>query len=143
MRKSGCSKASSVTSNMRPRGFTATGRRMSGPSTMAESNGTAERADGPASPSLVAARYALLLLSCVTALIYFTWRIGVVNTAYPVYSWIVYAAEVVGFARALLFLRSVVRLTHNEPPPAPSGLRVDVFVPTYDEPVEVVRRTVL
>lgn len=99
--------------------------------------------DGPTPATLVAVRYALLLLTCITALIYFTWRIGVVNPAYPVYSWFVYAAEFIGFARALMFLLSVVRLTRREPPPAPPGLSVDVFIPTYDEPVDVVRRTVL
>jgi cellulose synthase (UDP-forming) len=99
--------------------------------------------EGPAPASLVAVRYALLLLSCLGAIVYFQWRIGVMNTEFPVYSWIVYAAEVAGFARALMFLLSAVRVIHREPPPAPPGLSVDVFIPTYDEPVDVVRRTVL
>lgn len=106
-------------------------------------NSGAERTGGPAPPPLVAARYALLLLTCVSAAIYLTWRPGVVNPAFPVYSWAVYAAEIIGCVRALLFLQSVVRLPHREPPPAPPGLRVDVFVPTRDEPVDVVRRTLL
>ena len=98
---------------------------------------------GPAPAPLVAVRYALLLLTCITALIYFSWRTAVVNPAFPVYSWIVYAAELVGFARVLMFMLSTVRMTHREPPPAPPGLSVDVFIPTYDEPIDVVRRTVL
>lgn len=106
-------------------------------------NSAAERTGGPAPPALVAARYALLLLTCASALIYLTWRAGVVNPAFPVYSWAVYAAEIIGCIRALLFLQSVVRLPHREPAPAPPGLRVDVFVPTCDEPVDVVRRTLL
>jgi len=65
------------------------------------------------------------------------------NPAYPVYSWIIFAAELVGFTRLLMFLLLAVRLTHREPPPAPAGLVVDVFVATYDEPIEIVRRTVL
>jgi cellulose synthase (UDP-forming) len=100
--------------------------------------------DVPASSSLVAARYALLLLACLTALIYFQWRTGVMNPAFPVYSWIVFAAELLGFARAVMFLLSTVRVPHHDPPPAPpAGLTVDVFVPTYNEPVDIVRRTAL
>ena len=101
------------------------------------------RLDGPAPAPLVAFRYALLLLSGLSAIVYFQWRIGVVNPAFPAYSWIVYAAEVIGFGRALMFLLSAVRILHREPPPAPPGLSVDVFIPTYDEPDDVVRRTVL
>jgi len=87
---------------------------------------------------LVAVRCASVLLSCLTALLYFQWRNGVFNPAFPAYSWIVYAAEIVGFARTLIFLLSALRLTHREPPPAPPGQTVDVFVTTYDEPVDIV-----
>jgi cellulose synthase (UDP-forming) len=91
----------------------------------------------------VAARYTLLLLCCATAVFYFQWRIGVMNPAYPAYSWIVFAAELVGFTRALMFLFSALRLTHGEPPAAPDGLAVDVFVTTFNEPVDIVHRTLL
>lgn len=95
-----------------------------------------------ASSTLVAARYALLFLACITALIYFQWRIGVVNSAYPVYSWIVYAAEIIGFLRALMFLQSTVTLPDRAAPADPvPGIGVDVFIPTIDEPLDVVRRT--
>jgi cellulose synthase (UDP-forming) len=91
---------------------------------------------------LVAARYTLLLLACITAAFYFLWRIDVPNPAHPVYSWIVLAAELAGFARALMFLFSAARVTHREPASAVENLAVDVFVTTYGEPVDVVRRTV-
>ena len=95
-----------------------------------------------ASPTLVAFRYGLLLLACVTAAIYLHWRLGVMNPVHPIYSWIVYAAEIIGFLRALMFLLSAVKLPQFAQPadPAP-GLAVDVFIPTYDEPVDIVRRT--
>jgi len=57
----------------------------------------------PASASLVTARYALLLLSCATALFYFQWRLGVMNPSFLAYAWIVFAAEIVGFVRSLMF----------------------------------------
>ena len=88
-------------------------------------------------------RYALLTLSCLTALVYFQWRIGVMKPAFPAYSWIVFAAELIGFARALKFFLSAARIAHHSAPPAPGNVSVDVFIPTYDEPVDVVRRTVL
>ncbi|MGA2396147.1 MAG: glycosyltransferase [Candidatus Lustribacter sp.] len=110
---------------------------------MPASNHNAERADEPAPAPLVALRYALLLLTCGAALIYFSWRVGVVNSAYPVYSWIVYAAELIGCARVVMFVLPAVRLNHRVCPPAPPGLSVDVFIPTYDEPVDVVRRAIL
>lgn len=110
---------------------------------VAGSNNSAEHEDEPASALLVAVRYALLLLTCIGALNYFLWRIGVVNPAVPVYSWIVYAAELVGFARAFMLLLPAVRLIHRACTPAPPGLSVDVFIPTHDEPVDIVRRTVL
>ena len=88
-------------------------------------------------------RYALLVLSCLTAAVYFQWRLGVMNPAFPAYSWIVLAAELAGFVRALLFFLSAVRITHHLAPPAPQNVSVDVFIPTYDEPTDLVRRTVL
>jgi Glycosyltransferases, probably involved in cell wall biogenesis len=35
------------------------------------------------------------------------------------------------------------RLTERTPPVAATGLKVDVFIPTYNEDVDMVRRTVL
>jgi cellulose synthase (UDP-forming) len=60
-----------------------------------------------------------------------------------VYSWIVFGAEILAFARVLMFLLSAVRLTHREPPVAPGGLSVDLFVTTLDEPAGIVRRTLM
>ena len=89
------------------------------------------------------ARYALLLLSCATALYYFQWRLGVMNPSFLAYAWIVFAAEIVGFVRSLMFLLLAVRVPHHETPAAPAGLTVDVFVTTLNEPVDIVRRTLL
>ena len=104
---------------------------------------TSRRVDIPASSTLVAVRYGLVLLSCITGLVYFQWRSGVFNPLFPAYSWIVYGAEIVGFARTLIFLFSALRLPHRDKPLAPEGHTVDVFVTTYNEPVEIVGRTLL
>ena len=89
--------------------------------------------NAPAPRPLVAARYALLALVCGAALIYFTWRCGVVDPRHPVFGWLVVTTEAVGFARTLLFLLSAVRLAHRARPAATAGLRADVFVTTADE----------
>ncbi len=100
--------------------------------------------DSRASSFLVTVRYALLLVTCITALVYFQWRVEVTNPAHPVYAWVVFAAEIIGFTRALLFLLSTVRVTHHDAPALPPGdVTVDVFITTYNEPVHIVRRTVL
>jgi cellulose synthase (UDP-forming) len=100
--------------------------------------------DRPAPASLVTIRYALLVLACAAALYYFQWRIGVFNPAYPVYSWIVFVAELIGFARTFLFLLVAVRVPHRASvPAAPPRLTVDVFIPTVNEPIEILRRTAL
>jgi cellulose synthase (UDP-forming) len=66
----------------------------------------------------------------------------VFNPANPVYSWIVFIAELIGFARTFLFLLVSVRVPdRGEVPAAPPGLNVDVFIPTVNEPVDVLRRT--
>ena len=53
------------------------------------------------------------------------------------------AAETLALAVTALYVHSVWRLRRREPPPAPEGLDVDVFVTTYDEPLEIIRKTAL
>jgi cellulose synthase (UDP-forming) len=91
----------------------------------------------------VGVRLGVVALACATALVYFTWRAGVLNPALPVYAWLVLGAEVLGFLRMLAFLLSAVSTEDRTPPTAPPDLDVDVFITTYGEPVDVVRRTVM
>ncbi len=74
---------------------------------------------------------------------YLIWRLGTFNPEAAVFSWVVYGAEVFGFCTALLHIFMCWRLTDRTAPQAPSGLSVDVFVPTYNESVELVRKTLL
>lgn len=53
------------------------------------------------------------------------------------------AAETLALCVTALYVHSVWRLRRREPLPAPDGLDVDVFVTTYDEPLEVIRKTAL
>jgi cellulose synthase (UDP-forming) len=52
-------------------------------------------------------------------------------------------AESYRVLNATLLTLTVWRLTHNEPPPAPPGLSVDVFITVYDEPLQILRRTAI
>jgi cellulose synthase (UDP-forming) len=89
------------------------------------------------------ARIVLILLYVAVALWYLHWRIGSFNPDALTFSWVLYAAEVFGFFTSLLLLFMTWRLTQREPPLPPSDLRVDVFIPTINEPLELVRRTAL
>jgi cellulose synthase (UDP-forming) len=96
-----------------------------------------------ATEGLGAARIALVAAFLAAAGLYLVWRPGSFNPDALAFSITVYAAEVFGFATALLHLFMSWRLTVREAPPANPGRSVDVFVTSYDEPVEMVRRTLL
>jgi hypothetical protein len=82
----------------------------------------------------------LCLLSCFW---YLHWRLDTFNEIHPVFSRILYGAEVFGFVIALLNVFMTWRLSLRSAPPPAEGLKVDVFIPTYNEDVEMVRRTAL
>ena len=48
-----------------------------------------------------------------------------------------------GFGTALLHIFMCWRLTERRAPPPRLGISVDVFIPTYNESVELVRKTLL
>lgn len=85
----------------------------------------------------------LVVLYGIAAVVYLGWRPGVFNPGAPVFSAVLYAAELFGFFTAVLHLYMVWRLSVREPPAAPPGWRVDVFVTTFDEPVDMLRRTLV
>ena len=83
----------------------------------------------------------LIFLYLALATIYLVWRAGTLNPDAPVFSGLIYGAELFGFGTTLLHLFMVWRLSIRHAPAAPSGLSVDIFVPSYNEPVDMVRRT--
>ena len=80
---------------------------------------------------------------CAWACGYLFWRLGSFNEEALSFSLLLYAAELFGFVTALLHLMMTWRLTEHEPQPPPQDLTVDVFIPTINEPVDIVRRTVI
>jgi len=74
---------------------------------------------------------------------YLVWRLGTLNPAAPVFSVLLYAAEAYGLMTLLLHMLMTWRLTVREAPMPRAGHSVDIFIPTINEPVEVVRRTAI
>lgn len=88
-------------------------------------------------------RIAVTVGYIIAAAVYLAWRPEAFNHEELVFSILFYAAEITGFLLSLLIILTSWRVRVRRPPPAPPGLAVDVFVPTYNEPLDVVRRTLL
>lgn len=78
-----------------------------------------------------------------SASVYFAWRLTVFSPRYPLFSILFYCAEIIGFLWGLNLLLGGLRLARREPPAPQPGLSADVFIPTYNEPADVVRRTLV
>lgn len=97
----------------------------------------------PPSTALERPRQLLVIVFVAAGLWYLTWRAGTLNPRAPILSTLIYAAELFGFATALLHVFMCWRLSDRQAPPARPDVTVDVFVPTYNESVELVRETLL
>lgn len=97
----------------------------------------------PEYQSLHRARQIIILLFLAVGIWYLNWRLGSFNAEYPIFSWTLYAAEIFGYFTAILNVFMTWRLSVRTATPPISGLKVDVFIPTYNEDVEMVRRTAL
>ncbi|MGB5306389.1 MAG: glycosyltransferase [Gammaproteobacteria bacterium] len=95
------------------------------------------------SESLTAGQKIVAMLFVMVALWYLHWRLGTFNPDALTFSAIFYVAEVYGFFTAILHLFMVWRLSVRESLPAPAGCSIDVFVPTYNESVDLLRKTLL
>lgn len=90
--------------------------------------------------SLEPLRALLVLVFLGAAVWYLTWRLGTFNPQAKVFSWLLYAAELYALLTTLLHLFVTWCLTERSAPPPAVGLSVDVFIPTINEPVDMVRR---
>jgi cellulose synthase (UDP-forming) len=88
-------------------------------------------------------RRLLVAAFAAASLWYLSWRLGTINPDAPVFSWLIYGAEVFGLTTAALHVFMCWRLTVREAPPPRAWPTIDVFVPTYDESPELVRKTLL
>jgi cellulose synthase (UDP-forming) len=74
---------------------------------------------------------------------YLVWRLGTFNPEAPVLSRVLYGAELFGFATALLHIFMCWRLSERHAGPPRVVRTVDVFIPTYNESPDLVRKTLL
>ena len=88
-------------------------------------------------------RVGLLVLYVFAASAYFIWRLTVFNPEAPVFSAVFYVAELVTIVIGMTLIAVGWRRKRSVPPAPPRNLAVDVFVTAYNEPVSVIRRTVL
>ena len=103
---------------------------------------------GPAVPSakfsaLSLPQRALVATFVIVGIGYLAWRPSSFNPDAMAFSVVVYGAELFGFACAMLYLAMCWRLERRSPLPVPAGATVAVFVPTINESVDMVRRTVM
>jgi hypothetical protein len=77
------------------------------------------------------------------AAVYLTWRATVFNPDALLFSLIFYLAELLGFVLAGFMIAISWRYRIREACRVPPNLTVDVFVPTYNESADMVRRTTL
>lgn len=89
------------------------------------------------------AQQLLLLVFLVIAGWYIVWRVGTFNHHALALSIAVYAAECWFMLSVLLHMFMVWRLSERKPPAPESGLSVDVFITTYNEPVSMIKRTLV
>ena len=96
----------------------------------------------PASQELAIRVIALAAYAYGVYWIYWRWT-NTVNWTHPVFSLILVLAETFGLISMAFFIFTAWKLVHREPPPAPDGLKVDVFITCYDEPLQLLRRTAI
>ena len=87
-------------------------------------------------------RKTLVLVSVSVSLYYLIWRLGTLNEEAMIFSLIVYGAEVYGFVASLMFFYMVWSFPVRTPKGPPKGLKVDVFIPTYNESIDILRKTI-
>ena len=93
--------------------------------------------------SLEPSRVFLVVIFLIVAIWYLSWRLETFNPDAMIFSSLLYATEIFGMITALLHLLMTWRLTERKSPKPSDGHSVDVFITTINEPVELLRHTLL
>ena len=89
-------------------------------------------------------RRVVAVLAVAVTIYYLYWRVTeTFNPNALFFSWSLWCAEVFGFFTTLLFYFTVWKPKTREAPEPLEGRTVDVLIPTINEPVEVLRKTLL
>ena len=86
-------------------------------------------------------RRAVAVVYLLSAAIYLGWRFSVINDHALFLSGIYYLSDLIAVLLGALTIFVSWHYRHRQSPPVPEGLRVDVFITTYREPLDMVRRT--
>ncbi|EDP76252.1 glycosyltransferase [Hydrogenivirga sp. 128-5-R1-1] len=84
----------------------------------------------------------LILLSVSVSTYYIVWRLGTLNPDAPLFSAVLYGAEVYGLIASIMFFYMVWRLPNRKTKDPPKDLKVDIFIPTLNESPELLRKTI-
>lgn len=85
----------------------------------------------------------LFTLFILIAIYYFNWRIYTINPDSPYFSGLLLSAEIYGFITGLAHFMMTSRLTIRESVKPNRNFSVSVFIPTYNESLELVKRTLV
>jgi cellulose synthase (UDP-forming) len=88
-------------------------------------------------------RRSMAVLYMISLCAYLMWRYTIIDDGSLVISVTYFIAECIGFLLGLVAIATSWSYNHRDPKIAPSGLSVDIFVPTYKEPLEIIRRTLM
>jgi cellulose synthase (UDP-forming) len=84
---------------------------------------------------------AVTVIAAVYTLYYLVWRLSTLNPAAMAFSWLLWLAEAYGLMVFVLHAFMTWRLIYPTAPLPERNFTVDVFIPTYNEPVDVLRAT--
>lgn len=98
--------------------------------------------DASGSPTAVRKARLMLLIALPLALFYVAWLLQPERIGHPVLYGLLITAELFNLAQATGFWITTARQRRRRPLAPSDRPRVDVFVPTYDEAVEIVEPTV-
>lgn len=94
-------------------------------------------------PGLRRMRQAVSVLAVVAFAAYLVYRaLYTLNPKAPVFTTVVFLAEIHGFISLVLYYHQVWALRRRVAPAPPRNLKVDIFITTYNEDVDILRQTV-
>jgi len=88
-------------------------------------------------------RLPLLLAFFIASVLYISWRFTTLNFEALTFSVLFLVTEIFTIFSFSVFLVTTIGRHERKAPPPQEGLSVDVFVPTYNEPLHIVRPTLL
>ena len=84
------------------------------------------------------------VIAWLYGLYWISWRwSSSLNPHALVFSIVLIVAETYGLINSFFLIATVWKLKYRDAPPSPRGLKVDVFITNFDEPLEVLRRTAI